>query len=203
MKTTTTTISLKDSREVTGGTNGYPVPFLGAAVFADTLEELKELSEKFEVHIHDFKWKAGWHNCADGGGVDPDQSRDLNFNELVRLADKHDDGEVIDLKTFDELAWVNEQVEWWSDDGELSAEILEAINNCAKELSKLKDISCDAATVRDLQVNETYSALWSGFGYDSSYCKIGLFLEREEWEINWTNNVATRREEEEEEENGN
>ena len=34
-------------REVTGGSNGYPTPVLGVALFADSVEELKELGRRF------------------------------------------------------------------------------------------------------------------------------------------------------------
>jgi len=64
-----TTIKFTDRNHmaVTGGTNGYPEPELGVAIFSDDSETLVKLAKENDLELHTFHWLAGWTFCEDKG----------------------------------------------------------------------------------------------------------------------------------------
>ncbi len=165
------TKDLKQYKPVTGGRNGYPVPEIGIFIFADSLEELQQLQEKY--NIKDFyaaHWKDGWDFCENPYKlfVEPE----IWFKNCV-----HEDFFTVhdDINNFVkyEILWKLEEVET-----EEEKEII------LKEASDFKNSykDYDFFTL-DQDGNFEAFNFSTSYHYDTHHYQLGIFLSNEEYEI--------------------
>ena len=181
MKKSITKIDLTttDHREVTRGFNGYPVPVEGTALFADTVEALKEMAASIEgAEIHELHWKPGWSNCEDKGAVyDLDKQIEWNIEELDKA---NCDSTVMDVRNWDRDQWLdNEEDCFGTDEWNEDPKLRERYNALADEIANAIERGAVAVELHAGQlINEWDASLTMQHDYDSNYWRLGVLLSK-------------------------
>jgi hypothetical protein len=166
--------SLNDFKPVTGANNGYPSPFLGYFIFADTFEELKKLQNKFNInHLNVAFWKDGWHYCNNYGGLYSNISPSEWFENC--LSEDY-------FSVYNNLEqFIESEIHWQL----IDAQTDEDKQNIEKQIEKIKkDYQNDDFFV--VNENSTHEAfkLSTSYYYDTKHFRLGVFLSNENFEFN-------------------
>lgn len=188
------TLNLKNYtvKPVTGASNGYPVPELGAAILFDTIEELLDFTGESENTSYPdvFSWKDGWHFCNYIGqeSLSDRKSNIINYYGETKWM-------MYDMAEWDKEKFIKDELESYGSKDDYDDEEWEGIlENINEKADNIEDESCG-----DVVGIHCANGTIQGFGVmsiheDNNNEQLGVFLSHEKWNIDWEKDVAILKE---------